>query len=230
MKIRLVTVLLLFLCLVGCKAMRFQYPNSACQVRRFPAAKQVAIAVDEIVDLRDDKSSTEGWSMLCNLPLVPCVPYHNYDLQGYNADVGSFAFNVKRELREALVRHVNESGIGVACQDSNKACDYRIVSRLHKIGIDGYRTFYCLGLFPGCFAAILGAPFNYATSSLEIEFELLDRQGKVVLSKRYGASRDYVVGEYINWNCLKYVGMNLCEIMNQFCQDASVAMRKEQRQ
>ena len=223
-------ILVSLLCLFtmgGCKYCRFEYPNAACKITPHPASSPAMILVLPFADAREAKDSTEGWSMLCFLPLVPYVPFHNYDLQGKNADVGYFDFRPLTELNDAIIRHINISGIAhamrfnpnYAIRDGYDQQKYILKPTLHKLGIDGKRTLYCCGLFPGCYLAMFGAPFNYSTMTLDMELSLENECAQQLFSKRYTYSIDYVAGEYYNWNCLKYLGMDMCKIMNDFCAD-----------
>ena len=205
----------------GCKTVQFEYPNSRCKVIKYNPEKRITIRVVPIVDKRVDRTSTEGWSMLFMLPLVPYVSYHNYDLQGYNADVGEYDFRPLEQVRDACVDHLNLSGIASSSQSEEtgklRGKEYELRISLHKIGCEGKRTSYCLGLIPGCYIHCFGAPFNYATSYLDLELELRNAKGDVVLSRRYAEKQDFSVSMYKNWNNLKFVGFNLCRIMNRFC-------------
>lgn len=207
----------------GCKSVRFQYPNAKCQIAHWSLTNIPSVRVLPLVDLRDDKSSTEGWSMLCMLPFVPCVPFHNYDLQGFNGDVGEFDFDMKREIKDAFINHINLSGVARAHSALNGKRDnkksYEIEFRLYDIGIDGYRTLYCLGLWPGCYIPFVGIPNTYANMVLDVEIVMKDKEECVLFQQRYKESIKYKVGMYYNWNCLKFLGMNICKIMNRFCSD-----------
>ena len=154
------------------------------------------------------------------LPFVPFIPYHNYNMNGYNADTGEMRFSPSEELTDAIVKHLNVSGVAVARRRDYVGAVgkdvYTLSAELKKVGIDGARTLYCLGLFPGCYVAIFGAPFNYATSELVMHLTLKNSTGGVLMPKEYKRSVDYKVGEYYNWNPLKFVGINLCDMMNEF--------------
>ena len=209
--------------MAGCKTVRFEYPNARCRITKWNLERKPVVRVLPLVDMRTDKSSTEGWSMLCEIPLVPCMPFHNYDLQGYNGDVGAFDFDMKSEVIDAFVTHLNESGLARARVSAGKremkGQLYDIEFRLHKIGIEGYRTCYCLGLFPGCYLHLFGMPLNYADMILDVEIVLTGGGGQVIFQKRYQETTNYHVNLYSNWNCLKFIGINICRLMNRFCAD-----------
>lgn len=187
----------------------------------------VSIAVMPMTDSRTDRTSTEGWSLLAFLPLVPCVPYHNYDLEHYSADTGKLEFDTVNDLRNAVIEHLKYDGIAevssVVCANP-EVRQYTLDVNICSLGVEGYRTMYCLGIIPGCYVAILGAPFNYSKSMLGLELTLKNAEGKVVLRKAYSEDRSYCVGEYYNWNVFKQVGYNLSSIMNRACADMAQAI------
>ncbi len=211
----------------GCVTQGFQYPpHNRIQIQKTHRAsdKRIRVNVLPINDIRTDRSSTEGWSLLACLPFVPCMPYHNYDMESYSADTGKLQFSTENDFHSAILKHLNESGYvfadsGPIGTEKVLGCEYRLTCTITRFGLDGYRTLYCLGLFPGCYVAILGAPFNYATSSLNMTFELTDCSGKSIFKKPYSSQCKYAAGEYYNLNPLTFVGVNLCRILNQLCKD-----------
>ena len=217
---------------VGCIAPKsFKYKIDEQGARRSGTQfENVLIAVMPMTDSRTDRTSTEGWSWLSFLPLVPCMPYHNYDMEHYSADTGQLKFCATNDLRSAVVEHLKYDGmtlVSTVILPRAKLRQYTLEVNISTLGIDGYRTLYCLGLFPGCYVAILGAPFSYSTSNLGLDFRLKNPDGVVVLEKTYSASRQYCVGEYYNWNLFKQVGFNLAEIMNSACADIAQAIAKD---
>ena len=217
---------LLFLIIAGiggCKTIRFEYPNAGCSVTKYDVTNDYRIFVNPMDDRRQDKTSDEGWSMLAELPIVPYVSFHNYDMQGFNADVGEYDFRPVDEVLDACITHINLSGIARARRSANQSSkrlnvrEFVLNIKLHKIGIAGKRTCYCLGWIPGSYIHFFGAPMTYADSFLDLEFELRDLSDRVVFQKRYAERQDYTVSMYKNWNNLKFVGFNLNRIMNRFC-------------
>ncbi len=218
--------------LVGCAAPKsFKYKIDEQGARRSGTQfENVLIAVMPMTDSRKDRTSTEGWSLLSLLPLVPCMPYHNYDMEHYSADTGRLKFCATNDLRSAVVEHLKYDGVAevsTVILQKAKLRQYTLEVNISTLGIDGYRTLYCLGLFPGCWVAILGAPYNYSTSNLGIDFKLKNPDGIVILEKTYSANRQYCVGEYYNWNPFKQVGFNLAEIMNNVCTDIAQAIASD---
>lgn len=188
---------------------------------------KVSIAVLPMTDSRTDKTSTEGWSMLAFLPFVPYMSYHNYDMEHYSANIGELKFDTLVELRGAIIDHIRYDGLAevssVRIRNSSQR-QYTLRVNINDFGIDGYRTAYCLGFFPGCYLMILGAPIDYAEAKLSLKFTLRNPAGHVILSKSYDANRSYCVGEYYNWNPFKQVGFNLASIMNRACVDMAQAI------
>lgn len=225
-KSRPLAIAMLVIC-VGCtKTCQFQYPNSACKINSIDVDRRVSIRVNPIRDGRGDKSSTEGWSMLAFIPFVPYVDFHNYDMTGYNSDVGSYDFNPLRQLHEAAVEHLRRSGLFRvrkydAFNTGNRKGEFSLNVNLVKLGIEGCHSCYCLGLVPGCYVHVFGAPMTYATSYLTLEIELLDDSDRILMKKTYSKKLDYKSGLYYHWNNLNYVGRNFCGILNDFCSDAA---------
>lgn len=81
MKIMVFASVISLLVACGCKSVRFEYPNARCRVRKCDSNLHAVVKVNPIKDVRLDKTSSEGWSMLCELPLVPYVSFHNYDMR-----------------------------------------------------------------------------------------------------------------------------------------------------
>lgn len=216
----------------GCVAPKsFKYKIDEQGARRSGTQfENVSIAVMPMTDSRTDRTSTEGWSCLAFLPLVPCMPYHNYDMEYYSADTGRLKFCATNDLRSAVVEHLKYDGVAevsTVVLPKAKLRQYTLEVNISTLGIDGYRTLYCLGLFPGCYVAILGVPFSYSTSNLGLDFKLKNPDGVVILEKTYSTSRQYCVGEYYNWNLFKQVGFNLAEIMNNVCADIAQAIAND---
>ena len=181
------------------------------------------------IDGRADKSSNEGWSFLSLLPIVPFWKYTNNNMVYFDDAIG-VKYTSAAQFNEAVTTHINKSGLALATAEDGssplreKYPTYTLQMTVDSIQAQGYRTFYCLGIFPGCYVAILGAPFEYNTSSMALTFTLNNQQGKEILKKSYAAERFYLAGEYYNLQPMTFVGINLNTILDKFANEMAAVL------
>ena len=178
--------------------------------------QKVRLCVIGPEDVRQDKLSYEAYEFFILLPLVPWVRCDNNFWDSPTVNMRVFS--------DAIVRHLCDANVAQAAAHSPMKDDFRLKVILSDGGTEARATTYGLGIFPGCYVIILGAPLVYSTAKMTMEFELTSPSGITLLKKTYSDKVFYLSGEYYNWNPNTFVSTCLAKVLNQAAPDIAMAI------
>lgn len=212
---------------VGCQSVAdlpFEYPPTRgvdelvlhCDANY--AWDSVHLVIDTPIDRRANQLNYEWCGAFSWLPLVPWVRCDNNYWNSSTVNMKVFA--------DAIAWHLQESRVAKTSTGCWKAGDFLLKVTLTDGGTESRMTFYCLGIFPGCYVAILGAPFAYSTTRMTFQFELFTPSNESVFKESYSDGVFFLSGEYYNLNPNTFVSICLAKVLRRAAPDISAAIER----
>ncbi|UDQ97263.1 hypothetical protein AAEX28_09485 [Lentisphaerota bacterium WC36G] len=234
--LRLVIIAILLFILTGCgTTAKFVYPSSMknlVQVDSNPVYHK-KIAILPFYDYRSNENST-GTRLLQLIPLFPYgyINYNRPEAAVLFISVHKFGFSPSEDLAKAAalsLRHSNlfDEAFFTFGGQQNKA-DYVMYGNIYSTLYHG--TIYSYGLsFAGELLWILGAPQGVSQNNLEINFQLKDKNKKVVWEHTYKGQNECMQWLYYrNGHDVKAYSILMEEAMNEVVKDLAKTFKNNQ--
>lgn len=180
--------------------------------------QNVHLVVDRPVDRRANQLDYEWYGLFSFLPLIPWVRCDNNYWNSSTVNMTVFG--------DAIAWHLQEAGVAKTSTGRLAEGDFSLKVTLTDGGTESRETMYCLGIFPGCYVAILGAPFMYSTTRMTLQFELFSPTDECVFKESYSDDVFFLSGEYYNLNPNTFVSVCLAKVLSQAAPDISAAIER----